>query len=73
MARTLRIEYPVAIRHVLSRGNLRRYVFLEDRDYQRLLEELSRSLSLDGMLAFTHSAYSSSLRNSSSISWRLSK
>jgi hypothetical protein len=33
MARPLRIEYPGAIHHVMSRGNLRRSVFEDERDY----------------------------------------
>jgi REP element-mobilizing transposase RayT len=38
MTKPLRIEYPGAIHHVMSRGNLRRSVFEEEPDYQRLLQ-----------------------------------
>ena len=38
MARPLRIEYPGAIHHMMSRGNRRRSVFEDERDYQRLLQ-----------------------------------
>ena len=44
MARPLRIEYPGAIHHVMSRGNLRRSVFEDERDYQRLLEGLEQTV-----------------------------
>ena len=48
MARPLRIEYPGAIHHVMSRGNLRRSVFEDERDYQRLLEGLEQTVSRFG-------------------------
>ena len=38
IARPLRIEYPGAIHHVMSRGNLRRSVFEGECDYQRLFQ-----------------------------------
>ena len=44
MARPWRIEYPGAIHHVISRGDHRRSVFEDDRDYQRLLERLERTV-----------------------------
>src|SRR4051794_7409413 len=44
MARPLRIEYPGAIHHVMSRGDHRRSVFEDDRDYQRLLEGLEQTV-----------------------------
>jgi len=34
MARPLRVEYPGAIYHVMSRGNARQRIFLDDADYQ---------------------------------------
>ncbi len=40
MARPLRIEFPDAIYHVMSRGNSRQKIFRDDRDYQRLLSGL---------------------------------
>ena len=44
MARPLRIEYPGAIHHVMSRGNLRRSAFEDERDYQRLLQGLEQTV-----------------------------
>jgi len=38
MARLLRIEYPGATHHLMSRGNQRRSVFEDERDYRRLLQ-----------------------------------
>ena len=40
MARPLRIEFPGAIYHVMSRGNARQTVFRDDSDYQRLINGL---------------------------------
>ena len=40
MARPLRIEFPGAIYHVISRGNARQTVFRDDSDYQRLIKGL---------------------------------
>ncbi len=40
MARPLRIEFPGAIYHVMSRGNARQTVFCDDSDYQRLIKGL---------------------------------
>ncbi len=48
MARPLRIEYPGAIHHVMSRGNLRRSVFQDERDYQRLLQGLEQTVGRFG-------------------------
>ena len=48
MGRPLRIEYPGAIHHVMSRGNLRRSVFEDESDYQRLLEGLEQTVSRFG-------------------------
>ena len=41
MARPLRIEFPGAIYHVMSRGNARQTVFRDETDYQRLLDGLA--------------------------------
>ncbi len=48
MARPLRIEYPGAIYHVMSRGNQRRAIFDDDGDYQRLLQGLEQSVGRFG-------------------------
>jgi REP element-mobilizing transposase RayT len=43
MARPSRIEYRGAIHQVMYGGNLRRSVFQDERDYQRLLQGLEQS------------------------------
>ena len=43
MARKLRIEYPGAIYHVMSRGNHREAVFADDADRERFLETLGEA------------------------------
>ncbi len=48
MARPLRIEYPGAIHHVMSRGNLRRSVFEDEHDYERLLLGLDHTVGRFG-------------------------
>jgi len=55
MARPLRIEYPGAIYHVMSRGSQRRSVFEDEQDYQRLLQGLERTVGRYGwdLLSFT--------------------
>jgi REP element-mobilizing transposase RayT len=40
MARPLRIEFPGAIYHVMSRGNAKETVFRDAGDYQRLIDGL---------------------------------
>ena len=44
MARALRIESPGTYQHILSRGNERKAIFQDNRDYERFLE-LLRTLS----------------------------
>jgi putative transposase len=41
MARSVRLDYPDAFYHVLSRGNNRRDSFLGEDDYAKFLELLS--------------------------------
>ncbi|MGC8638624.1 MAG: transposase [Isosphaeraceae bacterium] len=41
MARPLRIEFPGAIYHVMSRGNARRAIFHDAGDYQQLIDGLA--------------------------------
>jgi putative transposase len=43
MARPLRIEYPGAVYHVLSRGVGRRDIFQQDGDYRSFLEKLAEN------------------------------
>lgn len=44
MARPLRIEYPGAVYHVISRGNARQDIFRDDRDRRHFLKTLSRAV-----------------------------
>ena len=54
MARPLRIEYPNAFYHVVSRGNNRQEIYLDDDDYGMFLETLKECSKLFGVrtLAF---------------------
>jgi len=45
MARPLRIEYPGAVYHVLSRGNAKQTIFRDVRDRKRFLEKLGLAAS----------------------------
>jgi putative transposase len=38
MSRKLRIEYPGAMYHVMSRGDQREDIFRDDHDHQKFLE-----------------------------------
>ena len=42
MARSLRLDYPDTFYHVLSRGNEKREIFRDDKDYLKFLETLAR-------------------------------
>ena len=44
MARPLRIEYPYAIYHVMSRGNGRQTIFHSDGDYERMTDGLEKTV-----------------------------
>jgi len=52
MARPLRIEFPGAIYHVMSRGNARRRIVHDDRDHERLLEGLGQTVRRCGWELF---------------------
>ena len=41
MARKLRVQYPDAIYHVMSRGNRRERIFVDDQDRRKFLQTLS--------------------------------
>jgi REP element-mobilizing transposase RayT len=43
MARPLRIQFPGAIYHITTRGNEKRPIFFEERDYLKLIEILSEA------------------------------
>ena len=44
MARPLRMLFPGALYHVMSRGNARALIFLDERDYEKFIEILAASL-----------------------------
>jgi REP element-mobilizing transposase RayT len=48
MARKLRVEYPGAIYHVMSRGDRRELIFLDDADRQRFVETLGEACAKTG-------------------------
>jgi REP element-mobilizing transposase RayT len=53
MGRPLRIEFPGAIYHVMTRGNARRRIFREEGDYQRLSEGLEETVDRFGFEVFS--------------------
>src|SRR4030042_1112267 len=44
MARPLRMDYPDTFYHVVSRGNEKRDIFYDDKDYLRFLETLEKAV-----------------------------
>lgn len=52
MARPLRIEYPGAIYHVMSRGNARQRIFHDAEDYERLCDGLKQTVERFGIELF---------------------
>jgi REP element-mobilizing transposase RayT len=54
MGRPLRVEFPGAIYHVMSRGNARRPIFHDERDYGRLLEGLETTVDKFGFEVFSY-------------------
>ena len=48
MARKLRIQYPGAIYHVMSRGDRREPIFVDDHDRERFLETLTEACQKTG-------------------------
>ncbi len=53
MARPLRIEFPGAIYHVMSRGNARQAIFQDDLDRESLLEDLEDTVVRCGWELFS--------------------
>jgi REP element-mobilizing transposase RayT len=53
MARPLRIEFPAAIYHVMSRGNARQAIFRDDADHQNLLDYLEDAVVRCGWELFS--------------------
>jgi hypothetical protein len=44
MARPLRVEYPGAIDHVMTRSNRRQIMFGDEADYRRVFEGLEQTV-----------------------------
>jgi REP element-mobilizing transposase RayT len=42
MARTLRMDYPGTFYHILARGNERKEIFRDEKDYLRFLDTLGK-------------------------------
>ena len=53
MARPLRIEFPGAIYHAMSRGNARQRIFRDEQDYGRFLEGLEATVDKFGFQVFS--------------------
>jgi len=54
MARPLRIEYPDAVYHVMSRGLARRATFRTPTDYATFLQVLGETRTLWGVEVFAY-------------------
>ena len=48
MARTLRVQYPGAVYHVMSRGDRREPIFVDDLDRQKFLQTLAETCQKTG-------------------------
>jgi REP element-mobilizing transposase RayT len=54
MARKLRVEYPGAVYHVMSRGDRREPIFQDDQDRQRFVETLAECCGKTGWQVHAH-------------------
>ncbi|MGA2751153.1 MAG: transposase [Verrucomicrobiota bacterium] len=54
MARPLRIEFAGALYHVMARGNQRRVIFRDDKDYVRFLETLGEACQKTGWRIYAY-------------------
>src|SRR5581483_4509136 len=54
MTRPLRLEYPGALFHVLSRGNAKQDIFLDDRDRRRFLDLLGQCVTRFEWIAYAY-------------------
>jgi len=54
MARKLRVEYPGAVYHLMSRGDRREPIFQDDRDRQRFVETLAECCGKTGWQVHAH-------------------
>ena len=51
MSRPLRIQFPGAVYHVMNRGGARQATFLDDDDYQALLDTLAERMRMGSGLS----------------------
>ncbi len=54
MARKVRIQYPGAVYHVMSRGDRKEEIFLSDRDRYRFLDTLEEACDRSGFLVHSY-------------------
>jgi len=54
MSRPLRIEYPGAFYHITARGNAKQDIFLNENDYLKFLELLSREITQQQWICFAY-------------------
>ena len=54
MARPLRIAYPGALYHVMSRGNARQPIFLDDIDRHSFFKNLERCIELHNLICHAY-------------------
>ena len=54
MARKLRIEYPGAVYHIMSRGNQGNAIFLADRDRKLFLDTLGEGCEKTGWIVHAY-------------------
>ena len=52
MSRPLRLSFPGAVYHVMSRGNAKGLVFLDERDFERFVEVLQATFSRFGIVCY---------------------
>ena len=54
MARGARVEYPGALFHVIQRGNNKEHIFERSEDKEYLIEQLRKSVAVDGMELYAY-------------------
>ena len=54
MARPLRVEYPGALYHVMSRGNAYQNIFHDDRDRQKFLEWIKDAVEIHNLICHAY-------------------
>jgi len=54
LARGARVEYPGALYHVIQRGNNREHIFERPEDKEYLIDQLRKSVAVDGMELYAY-------------------